>query len=156
MDSSAELSAQGWFKLMVRTSLAPGLATLGFVGSGHVFRSKVDDYWTQVSLHQSEGGFLHRIRFTVDLGVVQRNEWDEQLRVRPYYPARHQPASNNAGWSARIGELVTVGGFPIGDLWWELDAGRPFESLADEIVSAVRTFGMPAMSEQISAVDRGL
>lgn len=153
MESGAELSAQGWFRLMVRARLAPGLRGYGFIGSGQTFRASIDDYYAQVTLQQAPVATTRYVRFTADLSVVQRNEWDEQLRVRPYYGARPNPSA--AGWTARIGELMSVGGFPIGELWWELDAGRPFESLADEVVSAVRWYGLPAMMEQIASARRG-
>jgi hypothetical protein len=151
--SGAELSAQGWFRLMVRSRLAPGLRGYGFIGSGHTFRSSIDGYYAQVTLQQVAAASTSYVRFTADLSVVRRNEWDEQLRVRPYYGSRPQPSA--PGWSARIGELISVGGFPIGEMWWELDAGRPFESLADEVVSAVRWYALPAMMEQIASARRG-
>lgn len=153
VESGAELSAQGWFRLMVRTRLAPGLRGYGFIGSGQTFRASLDGYYAQVTLQQATVESKRYVRFTADLSIMQRNEWDEQLRVRPYYGSRQHPTA--AGWTARIGELMSVGGFPIGDLWWELDAGRPFDSLAEEVVSAVREFGLPAMVEQIASARRG-
>jgi hypothetical protein len=45
---------------------------------------------------------------------------------------------------------VTVAGQPIGELWWELEVGRPFERMAKEILTAIRVFGLPAMREQMS------
>jgi hypothetical protein len=67
--------------------------------------------------------------------------------------SRHAPPPTKtagAGWEAPIGELVTVAGFPIGELWWELEAGKPFDSLSREVLSAVREFALPAMRERMA------
>jgi hypothetical protein len=55
------------------------------------------------------------------------------------------------GWQAPIGSVVQVGGFPIGELWWELEVGRPFQSLAREVLTTVREYGLPAMKNQMNA-----
>jgi hypothetical protein len=85
--------------------------------------------------------------------VISRDEWAEQLRVRPYYPQGTKAAhiqTKGPGWQAPIGELVTVAGHPIGELWWEREVGRPFDSLAREVLSAVREFALPAMRDRMA------
>ena len=43
-----------------------------------------------------------------------------------------------------------MAGHPIGELWWELEVGRPFDSLAREVLSAVREFALPAMRDRMA------
>ena len=154
MESELERNAQEWFRFMVDSNLAPGLRALGFFGVGRRFRIESNRHWGEIVVEQARSFTARAVRFTVHVGVISRDEWNQQLRVRPYYPvSRAAPApttDTGTGWEAPIGELVTVAGFPIGELWWELEVGRPFDSLAREVLSAVREFALPAMRNRMS------
>jgi len=151
VESELERNAEEWFRFMVDANLAPGLRALGFFGVGRRFRIESDLHWGEVVVEQARSFTAQAVRFTVHVGVISRDEWAHQLRVRPYYPVS-KPAPTKtaaAGWQAPIGELVTVAGFPIGELWWELEVGRPFDKLAREVLTAVREFALPAMRERM-------
>ena len=151
MDSELEHNAQEWFRFMVDTNLAPGLRALGFFGVGRRFRIESNRHWGEVVVEQARSFTARAVRFTVHVGVISRDEWNAQLRVRPYYPASKisRLQKTGLGWQAPIGELVTVAGQPIGELWWELEVGRPFDSLAREVLTAVREFALPAMRDRM-------
>lgn len=144
MESDIERNAQDWFRFMVDTNLAPGLRALGFFGVGRRYRIESSRHWGEVLVEQARSFTARAVRFTVHVGVISRDEWAEQLRVRPYYPAG-EVTRTHMGWQAPIGELVTVAGYPIGELWWELEVGRPFDSLSNEVLMAVREFALPAI-----------
>jgi hypothetical protein len=153
VESELERNAQEWFRFMVDTNLAPGLRALGFFGVGRRFRIESNLHWGEVVVEQARSFTARAVRFTVHVGVISRDEWAQQLRVRPYYPAgKWSPPvqTTGAGWQAPIGELVTVAGHPIGELWWELEVGRPFNSLAREVLTAVREFALPAMRDRMA------
>ncbi|WP_139190631.1 DUF4304 domain-containing protein [Actinokineospora iranica] len=142
-------NADEWFRLMVDTDLAPGLRALGFSGSGRRYRLTRDAHVGQVSILQSSRGTPESTRFTLVLSVTATDEWSSQLRIRPYLRAAGHPGT---GWQERIGNLIRVGGgTPIGDLWWNIEAGKPFRLLANEVLTAVREFGLPALVDQIRA-----
>lgn len=145
MESGIERNAEEWFRFMVDTNLAPGLRALGFFGVGLRFRIESNRHWGEILVEQAPPLTTKAVRFTVQVGVISRDEWAEQLRVRPYSPAGEAAHTQTTGWRAPIGELVTVAGHPIGELWWELEVGRPFDSLAREVLAAVREFALPAM-----------
>ncbi len=149
MEAGTDRGAQDWFRLMIDMGLAPGMRALGFVGAGRRFRMEVDGYWAEVAVTQSQSLSEGRVRFTLNLRVLYRDEWAEQLRVRPYTPTLAPGSPMRTGWEAPIGSIVTVGGYPIEDLWWELEVGQPFESLAREVLSTLRTYGLPAITHQI-------
>jgi uncharacterized protein DUF4304 len=150
VESELERNAQEWFRFMVDTNLAPGLRALGFFGVGRRFRIESNRHWGEVVVEQTRSFTARAVRFTVHVGVISRDEWSHQLRVRPYYPAsKSTPVATGAGWQAPIGELVRVAGYPIGELWWELEVGRPFNSLAREVLTAVKEFALPAMRERM-------
>jgi hypothetical protein len=153
VESELERNAQEWFRFMVDTNLAPGLRALGFFGVGRRFRIESNRHWGEVLVEQTRSFTARAVRFTVHVGVISRDEWAEQLRVRPYYPQGSKAAdiqTKGSGWQAPIGELVTVAGHPIGELWWELEIGRPGDSLAREVLSAVREFALPAMRDRMA------
>lgn len=149
MEAGTNRSAQDWFRRMLDTGLAPGLSALGFTGFGRRFRLAAGRVWAEVVVLQSPSLSPGCVRFTLLLRVLTRDEWSEQLRVRPYYPASAHPAIPR--WESPIGRLVTVGGYPIHDLWWELEAGHPFASLAEEVLTTLHTHGLPALSHHIRA-----
>lgn len=152
MESELERNAQEWFRFMVDTNLAPGLRALGFFGVGRRFRIESNRHWGEVLVEQARSYTARTVRFTVRVGVISRDEWAQQLRVRPYYPVGDTVPvqATGPGWQVPIGELVRVAGYPIGELWWELEVGRPFDSLAREVLSAVREFALPAMRDRMA------
>lgn len=149
MESDIERNAQDWFRFMVDTNLAPGLRALGFFGVGRRFRIEGTRHWGEVLVEQARSFTARAVRFTIHVGVISRDEWAEQLRVRPYYPAP-EVTRTHMGWQAPIGELVKVAGHPIGELWWDLEVGRPFDSLANEVLTAIREFALPAIQSQMT------
>jgi hypothetical protein len=150
VESELERNAQEWFRFMVDSNLAPGLRALGFFGVGRRFRIESNRHWGEVIVEQARSFTARAVRFTVHVGVISRDEWAEQLRVRPYYPSGQIGHAQTTGWQAPIGDLVTVAGHPIGELWWELEIGRPFDSLAREVLTAVREFALPAMRDRMA------
>src|SRR6266540_5233442 len=98
---------------MIDMGLAPGLRTLGFTGAGRRFRMEIDRHWAEVFITESPSLLEATVRFTLTLRVLTKDEWTEQLRVRPYYPTRTRREPTTIGWEAPIGTLVTVGGYPI-------------------------------------------
>jgi hypothetical protein len=149
VEAETNRSAQDWFRLMVDMGLAPGLRTLGFTGAGRRFRMEIDRHWAEVFITESPSLLEATVRFTLTLRVLTKDEWTEQLRVRPYYPTRTRREPTTIGWEAPIGTLVTVGGYPIDDLWWELEVGQPFDALAREVLTTLRVFGIPAICDRI-------
>lgn len=148
LEAGAVRNADEWFRLMVVADLAPGLRDLGLEGDDRHFRTHSGPHVGQVSILQTAADKPRTRRFTLLLTVTTTSEWSSQLRIRPYLRA----AGHTGGaWQERIGDLIRVGGgMPVGDLWWPVEAGKPFAGLAKEAITAVREFGMPAMLDEIS------
>ncbi|MFC7618302.1 hypothetical protein ACFQV2_37965 [Actinokineospora soli] len=149
MEPGSVRNADGWFRLMVETDLAPGLRALGLSGSDRHYRMVTDTHRGEISIVQAVAR-QDTTRFTLSLGVTPTDEWTAQRRIRPYL-THSQP-----GWRASIGQVVLIGsGVPIGDLWWQVRAGKPFGSISKEILGLVREFALPAMHAQIRARTTG-
>ena len=145
MEAGAVRDAHEWFQLMVQTDLEPGLRALGLTDEGKRFRLVGIGQVGEIAILQQSTKTA--TRFTLVLSVAGTDEWSSQRRIRPYLRA----AGHKAGaWQERIGNVMLVGaGLPIGDLWWQVEAGKPFGKTADEVLSAVREFGLPAMRAQM-------
>ena len=52
---------------------------------GRRFRIESNRHWGEVLVEQTRSFTARAVRFTVHVGVISRDEWAEQLRVRPYY-----------------------------------------------------------------------
>ncbi|MFL6143813.1 MAG: hypothetical protein ACJ72N_18370 [Labedaea sp.] len=160
MEAGTNRSAQDWFRLMVDMGLAPGLRAIGFTGAGRRFRRELDRHWAEIAIIQSPS-LTDGVRFTLLLRVLRKDEWTEQLRVRPYStPAPAQaasvsapasPAEPHVTWESPLGALVTVGGYAMGELWWDLEVGQPFDALAREVLTVLCTFGLPAITQHTAA-----
>jgi hypothetical protein len=150
VESEIERNAQDWFRFMVDTNLAPGLRALGFFGVGRRFRIEGPKHWGEITVEQSRSYTARAVRFTLHIGVMSRDEWAEQLRVRPYYPASEPAKAQWMSWHAPIGEVVEVAGHLIGELWWELEVGRPFQALAREVLMTVKEHALPAMQSRMT------
>lgn len=146
MEAETNRSAQDWFRLMIDMGLAPGLRALGFVGAGRRYRMEIVGHRAEVEIVQSQSLIDARVRFTLNLRIPSRDEWSQQLRVRPYSAPKAPKAT---GWEATIGQLVTVGGHAVEELWWELEVGHPFDNLAREVLTMLTTFGLPALRHHI-------
>ncbi len=147
VEPGAVRNADEWFRLMVETGIAPGLRALGFSGAGRRYRFHKDAHVAEITILQANLG-SRATRFTLSLSVTPTDEWSAQLRIRPYL---RSAGHAGAGWQERIGNLVLVGnGMPIGDLWWQVDAGKPFAALSREVLTVVREFGLPAIELQIN------
>lgn len=151
MEAGTHRSAQHWFGLMVDRKLAPGFRALGFAPIGKRYRMEVDRHWADVTVLHAQPDSESSVRFTLLLSVLTRHEWSDQLRVRPYCSARTPEGSVRTEWEAPIGQLVYVSGYQVGQLWWELEAGQPFDGLAKEVLAMVRIFGIPAIRNRIHA-----
>jgi hypothetical protein len=102
---------------MMRGQVAPALRDLGFTGTLPIFR-------------YASGGRSGAIR------------WQKDGRQ-----ARRQITffTMNLGWwcgGGRVYELMPV---PATDTWWEVRGGHPTDAVADSVVTAVRSYVLPAI-----------
>jgi hypothetical protein len=132
---------------MLKTSVAPGLRSLGFKGSGQNYRLPADDHWAMLGFQKSTSSDARHVRFTANVLVVSRSAWDAARSQSPHLPER-PTASTYWGtfvWQKRVGALLPGGE----DLWWEVEAGTDPAELADAILWAVQDYVLPAMRRRM-------
>ena len=139
--------AQETFKTMLRDQVAPQLRILGFKGSGQVYAWPSETSWASLGFQSSVYSDRTTLRFTINLSVVGKAAWAAKRETKHYLPDR--PAANTRygppAWEQRIGRLLPGGE----DKWWTLRAGSDTAQLADEVVSIIRAYALPAMMTQL-------
>jgi hypothetical protein len=71
---------------------------------------------------------------------------------RPARPTANTQVYGFPGRWWRIGELLPhVSDNQFGDKWWWLRVGEDYVPLAEEVVSALRTWGVPALRAELIA-----
>jgi hypothetical protein len=123
------------------------MRNLGLKGSSGKYELPSDTHFALIGFPRSYYSTSAVVTFTVDLKVVNREVWEVAKKEEPWLPARpsasvlHPPHE----WSERLGHLMPA----AADLWWTMGTEPPAE-LTNEIISAVRDYGLPAMREAMT------
>jgi hypothetical protein len=141
-------TAQETYGELLKKRVAPALRELGFKGSGQNYRLPSDDYWALLGFQKSTSSDASRVRFTANVLVVSRADWDAVREERPRLPERPTATTfwGTFVWQKRIGELLPGGE----DLWWEVAAGVGASELADAVIWAVQDYVLPAMRRRMN------
>jgi hypothetical protein len=146
-------TAQERFLTIVREQIAPGLRAVGFRGSGSVYTLPDDGVWRLLGFQRSRSSDRRRVQFTINLTVADRVGWEAARQVEPWLGAR--PSGNGKYLLApdvfrftRIGPLMPN----HQDLWWDVHAGEAGGRMAEEVLSVIKTYGIPWLREGPSSV----
>lgn len=144
------MTAQEAFARMMKHEVAPALRRLGFKGSGQRYELPSETHWAIIGFQKFKWSNRDSVEFTLNLTVVDRDDWLRAREARRYLPAR--PSANvfgGVGWEARIADLVPSG--TEGDYAWTVTAGLPTEPVAGDVVGAITDYVVPAMRGRIKA-----
>jgi uncharacterized protein DUF4304 len=125
------------------------LRSLGLKGSGQSYEIRSDRYWALVGFQKSVASSADAVTFTVNLQVHSRDAWARAYDERPSIGAK--PSANTlvgveGTWWSRIGKLLP----DASDRWWRIESGSPIEPVADEVITALRDYGLPEMRRQMT------
>ncbi len=143
-DADAPDPQQTYAELM-KTAFAPALRDAGLRGSAGRFEFPSETHWVQLGFQKSAHSDRHELRFTVNLSVIRRNEWDEQLAAKPYLGTRPTPNKRYGSWAdqTRIGTLTPEGQ----DKWWRIIYGADTTPVRDDVLSDLINYGVPWLRE---------
>lgn len=139
--------AQDGFKTMMKEHIAPALREMGFKGSGHNYTYPDERCHAMLGFQKSEFSDAEDVRFTINVLVVSRQEW-EAVALERHYGDR-QPRPNTfwgVGWQERISKFIPGCDH---DFWWRLDLETDLNDLSAEVLSIVRHGVLPAMVAEI-------
>lgn len=139
-------TAQEILSLAIRRGISPDMKKLGFAGSGSIFELWNEKIWLLLGIQKSTSGVPGRLRITINLAAVLKEEWDSLLRSGAKYSARPNPnlVYGKKVWHSRIGKLMPGGQ----DCWWNVTGESDPDDLASSIVCAVESYALPALREQ--------
>lgn len=134
-------SPQQVYSELMKSAFAPALRQVGLRGSAGRFELPSDRFWAQLGFQKSAYSDGHEVRFTVNLSVIDRDEWNRQIQDKPYLGTRPTPSTHYGPWAeqVRIGK-ITPGGE---DKWWRIVQGLDPGPAAKEAVSDLLTYGVP-------------
>jgi hypothetical protein len=130
--------AQRVLDQVIAGSFTPILRPLGFKKTGHNFRRALAQCTQVVSVQASVWSSAKELRFTVNMGVF----YPEVLALEPFdgwKPSPSGPPEHKCHLRARIGQLMPGGE----DKWWTIYAGDDAESVANELRSVLKAYGLP-------------
>jgi hypothetical protein len=115
---------------LMKNTFAPALRAAGLRGSNGRFEVPSDSHWVHLGFQKSVYSDQQELRFTINLSVIRRDEWTNQIAARPYLGKRPTPNTVYGPWAdqIRIGTL-TAGG---DDKWWRIVRGKDVAPVADD------------------------
>jgi hypothetical protein len=134
-------TTQQMYDDLMRDSFAPALRAAGLKGSGGRFELPSEKYWSQLGFQKSAYSDSDALKFTVNLSVISREVWAEQVLEEPYLGKKPKPSTFYGSWAEqiRIGRLTPSGE----DLWWSLNRGDDPSQLAEQVLSTLLDLAVP-------------
>jgi hypothetical protein len=118
-------TGQQAFKRMLRDLITPALRELGIRGPGGYASG---DYSGFLDFQKSRHNTKDEVEFTINLGAA-------------YTP------TGDGYWHERIGAVMPA----RRDTWWTLQTGQPIETVAAEVLAAIRSYGWPAIQAALDS-----
>jgi hypothetical protein len=142
-------SPQDVYADLMKTTFAPALRAAGFRGSNGRFELPSDVYWAQLGFQKSVHNGADEVRFTVNLSVIDRTEWESRRADEPSFGDRPRPTVHYGPWAdqVRIGQLTPDGR----DKWWRIVRGADVEPVRADALTDVLTYGVPWIKAHITA-----
>lgn len=125
----------------MKSDFGPALRSAGLRGSNGRFELPSERYWAQLGFQKSAHSDRQEVRFTVNLSVIGRDEWDTQTATKPYLGERPTPNTKYGAWAdqVRIGQLTPDGE----DKWWRIIRGLPPTGMRDDATHDLLTYAVP-------------
>lgn len=144
-------SPQKVYQDLMKTVFAPALRRAGLKGSAGRFELPSAICWAQLGFQKSAHSDSQSVRFTVNLSVIDRAQWDAAILERPYYGKRPTPTVlyGQIQESVRLGQLVTGGD----DLWWHIHRGLDAASVGQVVRGALVDLGIPWLVSRVKGKD---
>lgn len=121
---------------MLRDLISPPLRELGFKGSAGKYRCTSDHWRFNVGLQKSTHNTNSLVEFTFNLSVspiLAEGRRQMNVGIRSWQLAQLTPDQH--------------------DFWWTLEPNTSVEELSNEVVNAIRNYGMPAFEAAVAVLN---
>jgi hypothetical protein len=148
-DTTTSLTAQEVYAQLMKDRIAPLLRTNGLIGSGGRFSLKSETHWALLGFQKSAYSDRSEVRFTVNVLVVRRDEWNELVVREPHHGPNPTPTITYPApvRNERIGQLTE----DRADKWWRINPGQDLGLLMSDLQSDLLESALPWMRQQIAA-----
>jgi hypothetical protein len=136
------------YAAMLKDVISPRLRAAGFKGSSGSYVWPSDTHWIQVGF-QKMTGFDPVVRFTVNLTVISKPDWETIRHRYPGTGARPAPTASFSAEDSHWWDRLT-GYVPEQDLredgeWWRVSTETDIATLGDEVADLIATYGLPVL-----------
>lgn len=141
-------SPQDIYADLMKTMFAPALRAAGLRGSNGRFELPSDIYWAQLGFQKSSYSGADELRFTVNLSVISRTEWDVQKAARPSLGRQPTPTIHYGPWAdqTRIGQLTPAGA----DKWWRIIRGADIDPVRTDAQADLLNYAVPWLQARVA------
>jgi len=132
----------------LRDRIGPELRASGLRGSGQNWSlpHTAKDY-ALLSFQRSTYSDATEARFTVNLRVTRRLEWEAAVARSPWLGTRPKATSHGGpGWQERIGSLLDPGI----DRWWVLRTPDDVPGVVDDVLHLVHAVALPHLTTRLA------
>ncbi|MEW5990496.1 MAG: DUF4304 domain-containing protein [Chloroflexota bacterium] len=145
-------TTQEAYATLLRDHIGPALRALGFKGSRGAYTADRREAFVNLGFQRSAFGDRTRADFTINVTVAPVAEWNAARAAHPVLGRR--PAASGfylphlfgtGAWQARIGHLMPDGR----DHWWMLTPESDVRALAEEVITALTAFAVPAIEAHL-------
>jgi hypothetical protein len=132
---------------LMKNAFAPALREAGLKGSGARFELPSERFWAQLGFQKSAYSDGLEVRFTVNLSVIRRDEWEKQTSAKPHLGERPTPSTHYGTWAdqVRLAQLTPESA----DKWWRIVRGVDSSEARDDAVHDLLTYGVPWLRERV-------
>jgi hypothetical protein len=139
--------AQDRLSGLLKTLWGPALREVGFTGSGKVWTLPDERDWAMLGFQTSQASTGEEAKFTINLMVVGKVDWDEAREHNSYYSAKPSPNTIALHRYAQRAGFLTHGR----DHWWRLagDGGNE-RQIGAEVLDALRDVIVPKLTSEMA------
>jgi hypothetical protein len=141
-----KMKTQEIFSTLLKEKIAPNLRSAGLKGSGQNYSLKSESHWALIGFQKSTSSSSLEVKFTINLYVVSKKEWEAGREESSYFPAK--PTANiswRIGWNKRIGFLLPGNS----DFWWSLTENTDLNTISQNIIESITEKAIPAILAQM-------
>jgi Domain of unknown function (DUF4304) len=133
---------------LMKSAFAPALRAEGLKGSAGRFELPSDVYWAQLGFQKSAFSDGREVRYTINLSVIRRADWEAQAAAKPHLGMHPTPTLHYGSWAnqIRIGSLTPSGE----DKWWRIVRDVPADPVRDDTVADLVGLAVPWLRSQTS------
>jgi hypothetical protein len=131
----------------MKDRIAPRLRECGLKGSGQNYYLPSKSHWALIGFQKSMFSDYSELKFTVNLYVVNKNDWENARKEKSYFPVKPTPTTKWViGWERRIGFLLPE----RCDHWWSMENNSNLDMISDQVVEFMVKYALPAVNEQLN------